>query len=345
MAAITLIGVTGYSGGELLRLLLGHPRIERLTLAGRSVEKPTPIGDLYPYLRGISNLTVTAEPPPDDKPELVFFVTPDGVAMQGAPEYLRRGVKVIDFSGDSRLKTPATYAMWYGREHIAPEMLSQAVYGLPELFGDRIRGAQLVANPGCYPTVNVLGLAPAVKHGLIDLNNIICDSKSGISGAGKHPSLAFHLPEMHTDFYAYKVPGHKHTPEIELALGDVAGRQARVTFTPQVIPVSRGILTTIYGELLGGQSQNEIESLYRAFYDGCPFVRVLERGALPQLKHVRGGNFCDIAVRVDDRTGRLIVIAAIDNLGKGASGQAVQNMNLMLGFDETDGLLRPGFYL
>lgn len=346
MASITVIGANGYAGGELVRFLLQHPHVDQLVLVDKCVEKPTPLGEIFPYLRGATDLMLLAAEPADDRPDLVFFATPDGVAMRLAPAYLERGIRVVDFSGDSRLKTVETYKAWYGLEHLAPTMPAQAVYGLPELFREQIRKARLVANPGCYPTTNILGLAPAIQHGLIERTNIVCDSKSGLSGAGRHAGLAFHLPEMHTDFFAYKIAEHKHTPEIELALGDlIGGAEVRVTFTPQVLPISRGILSTIYGELLGSQSREEVEALYREFYRDAPFVRILGGAEVPHLKHVKGGNFCDLAVRVDDRTGRLIVISALDNLAKGASSQAVQNMNLMLGFEETAGLLRGGFYL
>lgn len=344
-ASITVVGACGYAGGELVRFLLQHPHIERLVLLDKAVSGPTPLADTYPYLRGITDLLIHPDPPTDHHPDLVFFATPDGVAMRFAPDYLARGVKVVDFSGDSRLKTAEMHKTWYGIDHLAPTMPQQATYGLPEVFRNRIRNARLVANPGCYPTCNIIGLAPAVKHGLIDLRNIVCDSKTGISGAGKHPSVAFHFPEMQGDFFAYKVASHKHTPEIELALGDLAGKEVRVTFTPHVIPTSRGILSTIYGEMLGTESQADVEEMYRTFYAGEPFVRVLGSNALPALKHVRGSNFCDVAVRVDDRTGRLIVLSALDNLAKGAASQAVQNMNILLGFDETAGLLHGGFYL
>jgi N-acetyl-gamma-glutamyl-phosphate reductase len=244
----------------------------------------------------------------------------------------------VDLSADYRLADPAAYEQWYEHKHQYPDLLATAVYGLPELHRGRIRAATLIANPGCYPTSAILGLAPAVAGKLIDLPSIIIDSKSGISGAGRSPALPYHFPEANEGFMAYKVGTHRHTPEIEQEVSRIAGTPVTVSFTPHLVPMNRGILTTIYAKLASPLDTAALHGRYREFYTNEPFVRVLPPGQFPNVRNVRGSNFCDIGLYADQRTGRAVIVTAIDNLVKGASGQAVQNMNILMGFEETAGL-------
>lgn len=344
MARVKVIGVAGYSGSELVRLLISHPKVESILPIDRKAEEPTPIWKYRPNLRGTTDQMVVGKD--DGSPaDVVFFATPDGVTMNHAHEHLARGAKVIDFSGDARLRNPESHKKWYGIDHTAPELLAEAVYGLPELHREAIRGARFIANPGCYPTATILGFAPAVARGLVDPGMLIADVKSGVSGAGKHLSQRMHFAECDGNFNAYKVTGHKHTPEIEQELSLLAGSDLTVNFIPHLLPVTRGILATLYGTLLEDASVEQVQSEYEAFYAEAPFVRVLPQGEEACLKSVQGSNFLDISVHVDRRNRRLIVTVVEDNLIKGAAGQAVQNMNLALGFEETDGLMQPGLWL
>jgi N-acetyl-gamma-glutamyl-phosphate reductase len=344
MARIKVIGAAGYAGHELTRILLSHPKVESLQLYDLQVKEPTPIWRLRPSLRGVTDQLVL---PKDDGSEadLAFFATPDGVTMSLARGYLDRGIRVVDFSGDTRLRSAETHKSWYGIEHKDVALLSEAVYGLPEIHRDEIREARIIANPGCFPTSVTLGLAPAVSNGLVDPNTIVADCKTGISGAGNHLAPRFHFPECDNNFSAYKVTGHKHIPEIDQELGLLCGSEVKITFVPHLLPVSRGILSTLYCSLVGDHTVEEIQSVYEEQYASDPFVRVMPPGEECCLKSVQGSNFCDISVHVDKRVGRLIVTSAIDNLIKGASGQAVQNMNLALGFEETAGLMQPSVWL
>jgi N-acetyl-gamma-glutamyl-phosphate reductase len=244
----------------------------------------------------------------------------------------------VDLSADYRLSDPACYEKWYEHRHQYPDLLKAAVYGLPELHREQIRRALLIANPGCYPTSALLGLAPLVRERMIDLGTIVIDAKSGVSGAGRGPALPYHFPEANEGFMAYKVGTHRHTPEIEQELSKIAGTPVTLSFTPHLVPMNRGILSTIYAKLLVPADTGQLHALYREAYRGEPFVRVLHPGQFPNVRNVRGSNFCDVGVYADGRTGRAVIVTAIDNLVKGASGQAVQNMNLMAGFEETAGL-------
>jgi N-acetyl-gamma-glutamyl-phosphate reductase len=259
-------------------------------------------------------------------------------AQEAAYRLHAKGVKVVDLSADYRLSDTAVYEQWYEHRHQYPDLLTRAVYGLPELHRKKIRGAALVANPGCYPTSAILALAPLVREGLVDRRSIVIDSKSGVSGAGRTPGLAYHFPEANEGFMAYKVGSHRHTPEIEQELGNLAGAAIRLSFTPHLVPMNRGILTTAYGVLLRTMDTQELHSIYADAYRNEPFVRLLPPGQFPNVRNVRGSNFCDIGVYADPRTGRAVLVAAIDNLVKGAAGQAVQNMNIFMGFEETAGL-------
>ncbi len=342
MIKVGIVGVTGYTGMELARLLLRHPGVS-LAFASSRQWAGKPLAAALPALAGSTDLAVSAFEPASAAAEadLFFLCLPHGGAMDAAAALHGLGKKVVDLSADLRLSDPALFSKWYGTEHRHPGLLREAVNGFPELLREKIAPAALVANPGCYPTSVVLGLAPLVERGMIRPDSIIADSKSGVSGAGREPAAHLHFPEVEGNFSAYKVAGaHRHTVEMEQELSRLAREPVTVTFSPHLLPVARGILSTLYASPAGAlPGEEELVEIYRARYAGEPFVRV--RGSsepLPSLKEVRGTNRCIIAPRVDKRAGRLVVISCIDNLVKGASGQAVQNMNLMLGLPETEGL-------
>ena len=344
MARVKVIGVAGYSGSELARLLVQHPKMESILLIDRRAEEPTPIWKYRASLRGVTDQMVVGE---DDgsEAEVVFFATPDGVTMKMAEHHLRMGAKVIDFSGDTRLRSVETHRHWYGIEHSHPALLEQAVYGLPELHREEIRDAKVIANPGCYPTATILGFAPVIKKGWVDRAHLIADVKSGVSGAGKHLNQRLHFAECQGNFNAYKVTGHKHTPEIEQELSLLSGSELTINFVPHLLPVTRGILATLYSTLNEDLTLDAVQEEYETFYAGHPFVRVLPPDEEACLKAVQGSNFLDISLHLDERNRRLIVTVVEDNLIKGAAGQAVQNMNLTLGLEETAGLMQPGLWL
>lgn len=336
---IAIVGSSGYTGGELYRILLLHPAAQ-VTAVTSERSAGRPITDIFPHLAGLTDLR--CEPLDPDaiakKADLAFLALPHVTAQEAAHRLHGLGVKVVDLSADYRLRDPALYEQWYEHCHQYPELLKTAVYGLPELHREKVRTASLIANPGCYPTSAILGLAPLLKHGQVDLGTIVIDSKSGVSGAGRGPGLPYHFPEANEGFMAYKVGTHRHTPEIEQELSGIAGSPVTVSFTPHLVPMNRGILTTIYGKYTAQTDTGALHELYREFYGREPFVRVLPLGQFPNVRNVRGSNFCDIGVYADNRTGRAVIVTAIDNLVKGASGQAVQNMNIMTGFEETAGL-------
>jgi N-acetyl-gamma-glutamyl-phosphate reductase len=334
---VGIINVTGYAGVELARLLYQHPAVELASVTGRSAAGQK-LGEVFPHLMDIE-LTIEAEL---GEVDLVFSAMPHKESAKELIPLLNSGIKAVDISADFRLRDPAAYVSWYNFTHPAPQLLDQAVYGLPELYRSQVAAAQIVANPGCYPTGAILALAPAVKEGLIE-PDIIIDSKSGISGAGRTLSLQNHYSEANEDVTAYALDGHRHLPEIIQELGLLnPKRSPSVTFIPHLIPMTRGILTTGYAPLSPGKvarsekGKEEIRQLYLDFYKGEPFVRI--SGSSPHTKHTSGSNLYLIHPTIDHRTGRLIVISCIDNLVKGAAGQAIQNMNLMLGLPETTGL-------
>lgn len=340
-----VIGATGYTGAELVRILSAHPNVRLAALTTQSYAG-MPFWEVYPHLyRHVDmvcrelDLAYLA-----DKCDVVFTALPHGHSMPVAAEVHRRGKRLVDLGADFRFKDVAVYEKWYKVDHSEPGLNDQAVYGLPEIHREEIKGARIAANPGCYPTSVILGLAPLLKNRLADTGSIIIDSKSGVSGAGRNLSLTTHYCEVNESIRAYNVGKHRHTPEIEQELSALAGESLAVSFTPHLTPMNRGILSTIYARLKGSFSPEEITGLYREFYAGSPFVRVLPPGVLPATKSVCGSNHCDIGLVVDDRTGRVVVLSAIDNLIKGASGQAVQNMNVMFGLPEETGLDRPGIY-
>lgn len=334
-----IIGSTGYGGVELIRLLAGHPQVE-VTSVVSSSSAGTPIAEGFPHLTEICvDLLDDVDPALiKSKADVVFLATPAGVATKITPALLAEGLKVIDISGDHRLKDPAEYETWYKKSPAAQEYLDQAVYGLCEVYGDRVRGVDFVSNPGCFPTATLLGLVPAVKAGLIDPASIIVNSISGVSGAGRGLGLTHHFAEINENFKAYKINKHQHIPEIEQVLTDVAGKKVVTTFTTHLAPMTRGIMSTMYATMTGNHTNETFVSQYRNYYEGRPFVRVRQEGAWPATKEVSGSNYCDIGFAVDERTNRVTIVSVIDNLVKGAAGQAIQNLNLMMGWDESLGL-------
>lgn len=339
MVEVAVLGATGYTGMELVRLLHAHPAAEPVFLSSESYAGQK-YSAVHPQFRGVVDM-VLARMDFDRLPAsigLAFCALPHGQSAAAVSALLARGIRVIDLSADFRLKEADLYRQWYDLEHPAAAFLEKAVYGLPELYRENIAGADLVANPGCYPTSAILALAPLLQNKLIAAQGIIIDAKSGVSGAGREPKQPFHFPECSDNFKAYRVASHQHTPEIEQELGRRAGTDVKITFTPHLVPMIRGILSTIYADLQTRAGLAELEALYNDYYRGSYFVRVVEAPGLPETRFVRGSNYCDLAVRLDRRTGRLIAIAAIDNLVKGAAGQAVQNMNIMLGLAEECGL-------
>ena len=338
MIKVAVVGASAYTGVELIRLLVGHPQIEICCVTSRQHEG-VPISQVFPSLSGFCDLVCSPLHVADiaAQAELIFTALPHKSAMDVIPDFLAAGCKVIDLSADYRLRDQAVYEQWY-QEHSSPELLNEAVYGLPELYRDQLPMARLVANPGCYPTSVALGLAPLLKHGLVDTSSLIIDSKSGASGAGRGASQGSLYCEVNEGFKAYGVASHRHTPEIEQTLSNLAGVPVAVSFTPHLLPISRGILSTIYATLAEQKGSAELVELYRQFYADEPFVRVMPGGQMPDVAYVRGTNFCDLGVVSDPRTGRVIVVSAIDNLVKGAAGQAVQNMNILYGFAEQLGL-------
>jgi N-acetyl-gamma-glutamyl-phosphate reductase len=341
---VGIYGASGYTGQELMRLLLGHPEAKVVVATSRRFAG-APVSEIYPALSGRTDLVYTNETPEAmaGLVDFVFLALPHGVSMEIAPAFVRAGKKIVDLSADFRIRDLASYEAWYGR-HSAAGMLPEAVYGLPELHREKIRKTCLAANPGCYPTSIILGLAPALRSRWIDPSSVIADSKSGVSGAGREPQIGSLFCEVDGGFKAYKVGSHRHTPEIEQELSILAGREIRISFTPHLLPVKRGILSTIYAKLETDRTAEDAVALYREFYREEPFVRICRAGQFPNLSSVVGSNFCDIGVAVDKRTGRLIVVSVIDNLIKGASGQAIQNMNLMSGLPEGTGLPLVALY-
>ena len=345
MLNVAIVGASGYTGIELVRLLLNHPEIS-LTCVTSEQSAGKPLASVFPTVRDRCGLILENLEPTRiaEKADIVFTALPHKAAMEVVPTFLKLGRSVVDLSADYRLHDPQTYATWY-EPHLNPELLDEAVYGLPEIRREQIASARLVANPGCYPTSIILGLAPLLRNGMIDLSTIIADSKSGVSGAGRSAKVDSLYCEVNEGFRAYGVGGvHRHVPEIEQEISLLAGQPVPLTFTPHLVPMDRGILSTIYATPTTAMSPAELMALYREFYQGEAFVRVLPEGQFPATTYVRGSNFCDIGMTVDRRTGRLVVVTAIDNLVKGAAGQAIQNMNILSGLPENLGLEAVGLF-
>lgn len=336
MIKVGIVGGTGYTGVELLRLLALHPEVQLQAITSRG-EAGTRVADLYPSLRGHVDLCFTE---PDtgvlNDCDLVFFATPNGVAMGMAAELLSHGVRIIDLAADFRLRDPTTWQQWYGMQHACPELLTEAVYGLPEVNRSAIAEARLVANPGCYPTAVLLGLLPLIEAGCIDGGSLIADCKSGASGAGRGANVATLLTEVADNFRAYAVPGHRHLPEIRQELALAAGAPVGMTFVPHLIPMIRGIHATLYARQTAAGV--DVQALFESRYSTEPFVDVLPAGSHPETRWVKGANDCRIAVHLAPDGHTLVVLSVIDNLVKGAAGQAIQNMNIMYGLEERAGL-------
>lgn len=335
MIKVGIVGGTGYTGVELLRLLAQHPGAEIVTITSRG-DAGTNVSDMFPSLRGRINLKFEDPATANLKAcDVVFFATPNGIAMQQAPTLLDAGVRVVDLAADFRIKDVAEWEKWYGMQHASPELVEKAVYGLPEINRERIRDAQLIANPGCYPTAVQLGFMPLVEAGLIDPSHLIADAKSGVSGAGRKAEIATLFSEASDNFKAYGVAGHRHLPEIRQGLSLIARESVGLTFVPHLTPIIRGIHATLYGRI---KKEADFQTLFEERYANEPFVDVLPPKSHPETRSVRSANVCRIAIHRPQGGDTLVVLSVIDNLVKGAAGQAVQNMNIMFGLSETDGL-------
>jgi len=343
MVKVAVVGATGYVGAELVRILSGHSHAELTMITSRQYAG-CPFSDVYPAMAGVVHLTCEAfsEEAVSGAADVIFTALPHKVSMGVVPGLIDRGKRVIDLSADFRFKDPAVYEAWY-EPHEAKDLLKTAVYGLPELYFDDIQKSSLVGNPGCYPTSVLLPLLPLIKAPFIDCDNIVADSKSGTSGAGRSVSLATHFCEVNEAVKAYSVAEHRHNPEMDEVLSLFAEHSIHITFTPHLVPMTRGMLTTIYVGLKEDVSTQDVSSYLDSFYADKPFVRICPTGRFPNTIHVKGTNYCDIGLTVAERAKRLILISVIDNLVKGASGQAIQNMNIMLGVPETAGLDYPPF--
>jgi N-acetyl-gamma-glutamyl-phosphate reductase len=333
------VGATGYTGEELVRILSKHPQVELTYVSGKE-DRDIKIQAIFPYLKNRVDLDCRAFSFDEaaEKCDLVFLSLPHTVSQDVAPRFLKAKIKVIDVSADYRLKDEAVYEKFYKVKHKDLANLRQAVYGLPELNRDKIKSARLVANPGCYPTGSILGLLPGAKRGFFDLDSIVIDAKSGVTGAGRKADKALNFSEVNESFKAYKLFEHQHVPEIDQTLSKAVGKNISVVFVPHLLPINRGILSTIYVKLKKKTDTLGLISIYQKFYAQEPFVKVYDAGALPEIKHVVGTNLCDIGLRVNTSKNLAVIVSAIDNLDKGAASQAVQNMNIMSGFDERVGL-------
>ena len=338
---VGLVGVTGYTGMELTRILSNHDGMKLVRVTSRA-EAGKKLADIYPFLNGmeLGGLEITA-PDVEDLAEacdLVFLAVPHKTAMNIGGQLYDKGIKVVDLSADFRIRDRETYEEWYKVDHTREDLLPEAVYGLPEFYRDQVKGAKLVANPGCYPTSVIVGLTPALRAGLVETSDIVIDAKSGTSGAGRKAAVGTLFCEVADSFRAYGLTTHRHTPEIEQELAVASGEDMTVSFNTHLLPIDRGILSTIYTKLKPGVTVADIRAAYEKAYGDEKMIRFLPEGQLPETRWVRGTMFCDVAVVADERTGRLIILAAIDNLCRGASGQAVANANLMLGCEEIRGL-------
>lgn len=335
MIKVGIVGGTGYTGVELLRLLAQHPHVELHAITSRG-DAGTAVADMFPSLRGRIGLRFVDPKAADlENCDIVFFATPNGIAMNQAGMLLDAGVRVVDLAADFRIKDLADWEKWYGMKHAAPELITEAVYGLPEVNRDKIRSARLVANPGCYPTAVQLGFFPLIESGLVDVAHLIADAKSGVSGAGRKAEVHTLFSESSDSFKAYGVPGHRHLPEIRQGLSIAAGKSVGLTFVPHLTPMIRGIHATLYARV---NQEADFQALYEARYKGEPFVDVLPFASHPDTRSVRAANICRVALHRPQAGDTLVILSVIDNLVKGAAGQAVQNMNIMFGLDECAGL-------
>lgn len=341
---VSVIGATGYAGAELLRLLNMHPAAEVMYITSES-HTGKPISEIYPHLRGLYDQELISMSEIDkiaEASDVIFIGLPHGHAMAVGKALEGKAVKIIDLGADYRFTNTDTYEQWYKVAHTHKD--ATRVYGLAELYREQIKSARIVGNAGCYTTASILALAPLAKSGLIEMDSIVIDAKSGVSGAGRSAKLGNHYPEMYDNFKAYGVAAHRHTPEIEQALSDFSGEPVVLSFTPHLVPMSRGILSSCYAKLKQDVTPEMVDMAFRELYEHEFFVRLLGRGGYPATKEVRGSNFCDLGWHIDTRTGRVIVLSAIDNLVKGAAGQAIQNFNIVCGFEEKTGLMQVPVY-
>lgn len=340
-----IIGATGYAGEELARLLYSHPFVDVEVLTSKTYLNEK-FENIYSNFSHISNKVLTEDNLEEisKKADIMFIALPHGIAGGKINSEILKNCKVIDLGADFRLKDKNTYEKWYNIAHPSAHLLKEAVYGLCEIHGEEIKNASLVANPGCYTTTSILSLYPIVKEGLIDLDSIVIDAKSGVSGAGRSASLGVHYCETNETVKAYKIASHRHTPEIEQELSFAAGKEIKLSFTPHLVPMNRGIFASIYAKLKEGVDYDNLKGVYEKYYGNKFFVRLLKKGIFPETKWTKGSNFIDIGFEIDKRCNRLIVLGALDNLIKGAAGQAVQNMNLMFGFEEQTGLNFAGMF-
>jgi N-acetyl-gamma-glutamyl-phosphate reductase len=344
MVKVGIAGASGYTGLELVRLLTRHPEVEITTVTSETYQGQK-IADVFPSFNGFSELEfVSLSPSIANACDFLFLALPHTTSMNRVPDFLKGNCRVIDLSADFRLKSAEVFETWYAVSHEQRETLSEAVYGLPELHRETIRSAKLIANPGCYPTSVILALAPLLTTDWVNFESIIADCKSGVSGAGRKPAIGTQFSECNEAVSAYGLATHRHTPEIEQEISALAGRDINITFSPHLMPMTRGMLSTVYINLKRDMELEALGNHYREFYKNEPFVRLLNLGTFANTHHVATSNYCDLGLQIDKRTRRIIVTSAIDNLVKGASGQAVQNMNIMLGIDEKTALDAPGIF-
>ena len=332
-----IIGATGYAGAELVRLLLSHPHAELAAISSVSFEGKA-LSEVYPAYYGLCDMVCENADAVIEKSDVVFAALPHGLSQELAAQCDAKQKVFIDLGADFRLENEDDYKEWYGGEYLDKDLHARSVYALPELFRDEIKGKNILANPGCYTTGVPLALAPAVKYGLVETSGIIADCKSGVTGAGRGLSQNTHYPDLNEGFHPYKVAAHRHTPEIEQTLSHLAGEKVNITFVPHLLPVNRGILSSCYAHLKEGVTKEQVRSAYESFYHDEYFIRLLPEGMVADIHNIKCSNFCDISLHIDGRTGTLIAVSAIDNMVKGAAGQAIQNMNLVFGLEETAGL-------
>lgn len=332
-----IIGATGYAGAELVRLLLSHPKAELAAISSVSFEGKA-LSEVYPAYYGLCDMVCESANDVVEKSDVIFAALPHGLSQELAAQCDAKQKVFIDLGADFRLENEEDYKEWYGGEYLDKDLHARSVYALPELFREQIKGKTILANPGCYTTGVPLALAPAVKYGLVETAGIIADCKSGVTGAGRGLSQNTHYPDLNEGFHPYKVAAHRHTPEIEQTLSHLAGEKVTITFVPHLLPVNRGILSTCYARLKKGVTKEKLREAYESFYRGEFFIRLLPDGKVADIHNIKCSNFCDISLHVDSRTGTLIAVSAIDNMVKGAAGQAIQNMNLVFGLEETAGL-------
>lgn len=346
MINVGIIGATGYVGIEIVRLLSNHPGINIVSLVSQSFVGKR-ISDIYPNLKNVFDMECQKLDVDkiSEEADIVITAIPHGVSKEVIPHLVENGKRIIDHSGDFRYKSVEVYEKWYNIKHGMSELLDMSVYGLPELYREKIANAQIVANPGCYPTCTILGIAPLLANNIIETENIIIDAASGVTGAGRNTDLPYQFCECTENFKAYKVSNHRHTSEIEQELSLLAKKELLVSFTPHLVPMKRGMLCTTYANLKETKQVSELLKMYKEYYKGEFFVRILDEGKLPETKNVAGSNFIDIGIVVDTRLNRVIILSAIDNLGKGSAAQAVQDLNIMCGLPENIGLASSGLYL